>query len=134
MIPQTEIAKRISTLFRRRPDTNWSEKEVKQYKRLCKDFVLRCTEDIDLIERYYVYQRKRKNGIHRRDLYTFLNNFPGELDRAKAWDEEMRERLKRKIRRPLDNEDPPDRTSDDEWARIGELARKALEDFKNQYA
>ncbi len=134
MTPTTEIAKRIATLFKRRLDTNWSEKEVRQYKKLIRGYGWITTENLDLIERYYVYQRKKENGIHRRDLFTFLNNFSGELDRAKAWDEEQRERLKRKIRRPLDPEDNGMKpASDEDWKRIGELARAELERFKNQY-
>ncbi len=133
MIPTTEIAKRISTLFRRRLDTHWSEKEVRQYKRLIKDNVLKDCEQLDLIERYYVYQRKKENGIHRRDLYTFLNNFAGELDRARAWDEEMRERAKRRFRKPLEDAGLLP-TDEKEWERISELAKSELQRFKNQYA
>ncbi len=133
MIPTTEIAKRIATLFRRRMDTHWSEKEVKRYRQLIKDQVM-SDEALELIGRYYVYQRKKENGIHRRDLYTFLNNFAGELDRAQAWDEEMRERLKRKERRPLESDNGLKPASDEDWKRIGELARQELERFKGQYA
>ncbi len=133
MIPTTYTAKRISTLFRRRLDTSWSEKEVKQYRRLAKDNLM-TPENLELLERYYVYQRKKENGIHRRDLYTFLNNFAGELDRAQAWDEEQRERLKRKVRRPLDADDGLKPVDDSEFQRLGDLARKELERFKAQYA
>ncbi len=42
-------------------------------------------ESLDLIERYYAVERaKGDEGIHRRDMLTFLNNFTGELDRANA--------------------------------------------------
>ncbi len=133
MIPTTESAKRISTLFGRRITTPWGQKEVTRYRQLVKDKVLQDETDIDLIERYYVYQRKRENGIHRRDLYTFLNNFSGELDRARAWDEEMRERLKRKVRRPLDPEDGEKPVNDNDWKRISDLAKAEMQRFKNQY-
>ncbi len=132
MIPTTDTAKRIATLFKRRLDTHWNEKEVKRYRQLVKDGSLR-EEGIDLIERYYVFQRKKGDaGIHRRDIYTFLNNFSGELDRAHAWDEEQCERLKRKVRRPLDN-DKPQPVDDNEFKRIGELARLELERFKSTF-
>ncbi len=134
MIPTTESAKRISTIFGRRITTPWSDKEVKRYKQLVKDKVLQDLTDIDLIQRYYVYQRKKDNGIHRRDLYTFLNNFSGELDRARAWDEEMRERLKRKVRRPLDPEDNGERTNGADWKRIADLAKTEMQRFKNSFA
>ncbi len=133
MIPTTELPDRIARLFNRRPLTPWSEKEVRRYRQLVKDKVLTSVDDLDVIERYYVYQRKRENGIHRRDLYTFLNNFSGELDRARAWDEEMRERLKRKVRRPLDNEKSEVETNADEWERISDLAKAEMQRFKNLY-
>ncbi len=133
MIPTTEQAQRIAVLFGRKLSTAWSEKEMKRYRQLVKDRTLNWN-DLDVIERYYVYQRKRENGIHRRDLYTFLNNFSGELDRARAWDEEMRERLKRKVRRPLDNEKSEVETNADEWERISDLAKAEMQRFKNQYA
>ncbi len=131
MIPLTDTAKRIAILFKRRLDTHWSEKEVKRYRQLIKDRVM-SDEALELIGRYYAYQRKRENGIHRRDLYTFLNNFSGELDRARAWDEEMRERLKRKVRRPLDTEKSEVETNAEEWERISDLAKKEMDRFKNQ--
>ncbi len=132
MIPSTDTAKRIAILFKRRLDTHWSEKEVKRYRQLVKDRVL-SDEALELIGRYYVYQRKQENGIHRRDLYTFLNNFAGELDRAQAWDEEIRERLKRKERRPLDDDNGLKPVDDAEFQRLGELARQELERFKKEF-
>ncbi len=132
MIPSTDTAKRISTLFKRRLDTHWSEKEVKRYRQLVKDQVM-SDEALELIGRYYVYQRKKENGIHRRDLYTFLNNFAGELDRAQAWNEEMIERLKRKESRPLDFDDGLKPVDDAEFQRLGDLAKKELERFRSQF-
>jgi hypothetical protein len=42
--------------------------------------------ELDLVFRYTLSeQSKGDNGRHRRDLVTFLNNYTGELDRAKAW-------------------------------------------------
>ncbi len=119
-------------MFGRRITTGWIEKEVKRYRELIKAGYLD-PEELDVIERYYVYQRKRENGIHRRDLYTFLNNFSGELDRARAWDEEMRERLKRKIRRPLDPDDGEKPVNDNDWKRISDLAKAEMQRFKNLY-
>jgi hypothetical protein len=116
-------------MFHRKPSTPWSEKEIRRFKTL-----MIAVGDLELIERYYVYQRKRENGIHRRDLYTFLNNFSGELDRARAWDEEMRERLKRKVRRHLDPEDNVKQTNGADWKRIADLAKAEMERFKNQFA
>ncbi len=131
MIPQTELAQRVAVMFNRRLNTPWSEKEVRVWNLLVKDRYVTDLNNIDVIERYYVYQRKQEKGIHRRDLYTFLNNFSGELDRARAWDEDMRERSKRKVRRPLDPEDNGEKPVDDaDFKRIGELAKAELQRFR----
>lgn len=67
-------------LFRRRPTTPWSDKEVRAYKAIGKVD----PEDLELVCRYTEAERaKGENGRHRRDLATFLNNFTGELDRAR---------------------------------------------------
>lgn len=87
-IPTTPLALRIAVLFRRRPTTPWSDKEYRQYKKLFKAGSFNSLADLELIEQFYAFERKRgDNGIHRRDLATFLNNFPGELDRATHWRE-----------------------------------------------
>lgn len=76
-VPTTPQSKRVAAIFRRREDTAWSGKEIAAYKKLgtLKE------EDLSTVEAYY------KSGAEylRRDLYTFLNNFAGELDRARAW-------------------------------------------------
>lgn len=129
MTPTTEPAQRIATLFRRRLSTPWNEKEVRAYKKLYKDGCFKCLDDLSLLERYYVFQRRKGDaGIHRRDLYTFLNNYGGELDRARAWDEEQREKAKRRVRIPEANGEEP--LSDAEFMRLGEIARKQIEDWK----
>lgn len=80
-LPTTEVSKRIHVLFHRRPDTAWSDKEVKAYRAIGNIDLL----DLGLVEVYYAAERaKGDDGKHRRDLLTFLNNFPGELDRARA--------------------------------------------------
>ncbi len=133
-IPTTESAKRLATLMNRRPTTPWSDREIRRYKELVKAKCFETFDDLDLIERYYVSQRRKDNGIHRRDLLTLLNNYTGELDRARAWDEEMRERLKRKVRRPLDPEGNGEKpVNDNDWKRIADLAKAELQRFKNQY-
>ncbi len=133
MIASIELRERVGALFHRRPTTPWSHKEARVYAQIVKHGLR--IEDLEMIERYYVYQRKRENGIHRRDLYTFLNNFSGELDRARAWDEEMRERLKRKVRYPRLAMIYTDKPIDDkEWQRISDLAKKELERFKSCFA
>lgn len=87
-VPTTELALRIGRLFHRRPTTEWAEKEIRQYRVLVRAKCFVELEDLTLVEQYYAFERKRgDNGKHRRDLYTFLNNFQGEVDRANLWRE-----------------------------------------------
>lgn len=83
-LPTTEPAKRIAALFHRRLTTTWSLGEIAAFKAIGPID----SADLDLIEAYYVRERAKgdgeKGGIHRRDLGTFLNNYTGELDRARA--------------------------------------------------
>lgn len=80
-IPQSPEAIFVASLFNRQPTTEWSEKEVKAFS----DAKVHLTADnMDLIGVYYKSQRSQKEGIHRRDLLTFLNNLGGECDRARA--------------------------------------------------
>jgi len=62
----------VASLVNRRPTTKWSEKEIKAFKKLDPS-----QEDIDFLisKNYSKYQYRRK------DLFTLLNNWPGELDR-----------------------------------------------------
>jgi len=79
--PTTPQALRIASLFNRRSSTAWSAKEIRAFKAMGKVD----PEDLELVCRYTENERRKGNdGRHRRDLLTFLNNFPGELDRARA--------------------------------------------------
>jgi hypothetical protein len=81
-IPTSPQAIRISELYGRRPTTKWSAREIKAYKAIPRESL----ENLDLVCKYTEAERaKGEGGRHRRDLGTFLNNFPGELDRARAW-------------------------------------------------
>ena len=127
MTPKTEPAIRIGNLFRRRPITPWSEKEIRQYKKLFKAGCFASLDDLDLIERYYAFERRKGDkGYHRRDLQTFLNNYPSELDRAKAWKEKQMPIVSYKTV-PKNGEQP---VSDTEFQRLGELARTELEKLR----
>ena len=128
MIPKTEIAQKISTIFSRKPTTHWSEKEVRQYKRLVKDKVLTGVDQIARIERYYAFQRRRGDkGVHRRDLYTFLNNFAGELDRVREWE---RQKTTRSVTRRNGDVTHVTPCNAEEFQRISAIARAELERFK----
>lgn len=87
-LPTVPAAKRIAGMMHRKLSTHWSEKEVRQYKKLVKDHCFDDIDDLELLERYYTFERRRgEHGRHRRDLITLLNNWQGELDRATAWNE-----------------------------------------------
>lgn len=78
VVPTTERAKRIATLFHRRHTTAWDQKEIKAFRATSKH----PDEDFELVMDFY---QKSGSKFLRRDLGTFLNNFTSELDRARAW-------------------------------------------------
>lgn len=82
-VPTTRTAQRIATLFNRRLTTPWSVPEIKAFK-ACGHIA---DTELELVEKYYSSERAKgeTEGRHRRDLGTFLNNFSGELDRARAF-------------------------------------------------
>lgn len=86
-IPFSEASKRLALLFGRKTMLSWSDKEGKLFLALQKEGFFDDLGDLDLIEQYYRAERAKKGekGIHRRDLFTFLGNAHGELDRARAW-------------------------------------------------
>lgn len=81
-IPTIPEALRVSALFGRKKTTEWMPKEIKAFKRVQPMSI----DDLALLETYYAFERQKNgNGMHRRDLQTFLNNYYSELDRARAW-------------------------------------------------
>lgn len=79
--PSSPEAKALAALFNRSEDRIWSDGEIRVYRKMKPTL-----DDIALITTYYAFERKKGgDGIHRKDLKTFLNNYPGELDRANAW-------------------------------------------------
>lgn len=76
----SEQQKRLNALFRRRDATEWSQKERAAFRRAKVN-----NDDLGLVERYYAPARWRdKEDYRRRDLMTLLNNWSGEVDRARA--------------------------------------------------
>lgn len=65
---------RLGSLFKRKPETRWSEKESKAFKAIGEIQ----ESDLALIESYHA-----KSEYHRKDLLTLLNNWATELDRAR---------------------------------------------------
>ena len=69
---------RIGGWFKRRPTTPWSSKEIKALKDVIK--LGTPPEDIDLLERRYM----SGDQYLRREIITLLNNWNGEIDRARG--------------------------------------------------
>lgn len=73
--------KRLGKLFRRRESTLPTPKEMKALKAITPI----PAEDFKLIESYYNFPHPPAADYRRRDLQTLLNNWPGELDRARRF-------------------------------------------------
>lgn len=70
---------RLGALFHRRPTTRWSVDEMKAYRK-----VYPVDEhDLKILEDYYTAKIPKDSNYRRHDLITLLNNFNGELDRAR---------------------------------------------------
>lgn len=83
LYPSTEGAKRLALVMHRRLTTAWDiQKEIAPFRKL-----KLVEEDLVLVERYYrVNWPPRTNHNHlRHDLATLINNWNGEVDRARAW-------------------------------------------------
>ena len=72
---------RFNALFNRKPTTTWSDKE----KRALANLGAIPEDDMKLIESHYTREIPQAEDYRRRDLLTLLNNFNGEVDRAKRW-------------------------------------------------
>lgn len=72
---------RIGAIFKRQPTTKWSAKEISAYK----DLDLK-EDEICLMEAFYAFpERDREPLWRRKKLETLLNNWAGEIDKAKEW-------------------------------------------------
>lgn len=121
-LPTVDSAKRIAAMMHRKLTTHWSDREVRQYKKLVKSHCFDDPSDLALMERYYIFERKRgENGRHRRDLITLLNNWQGELDRATAWAELHPVKPKPRViipYTPPQEEKPPEPLSPEDEERV----------------
>lgn len=70
---------RLGRLFRRRDVTPWSWKEDNAFRSIMPI----AEEDLAVIERYYGETIPKDKDYRRRDLVTLLNNWTGEVDRAR---------------------------------------------------
>jgi hypothetical protein len=68
----------ISKMYNRKESTTWSEKEKKKLKEVSKR--------VDALEEFHTIEALYESGTYeffRRDIITLLNNWPGEVDRAR---------------------------------------------------
>lgn len=77
-IELTSLQKRIGSWFKRRESTKWSDKELKALRGVIK--LGTPPEDIDLLEAWY----NSGDTYLRKDIITLLNNWGGEIDRART--------------------------------------------------
>lgn len=129
-LPTTEQAKRIALLYNRRLTTPWADKEIKAYRAIAKSYQNNeaFLEDLTLLEKYYETERRKgEAGIHRRDLCTLLNNFSGELDRAKAM--KSKPKMKHNYFNPLTNKET---INDEEFQKAGEKARELVQQLRKR--
>jgi hypothetical protein len=80
-LPLSEQSKRIAAMFNRRLTTEWSKKEVESYRNIGTVD----EGDLSLMEDYYKAPMPPDADYRRRDLLTCLNNWQGEVDRARKW-------------------------------------------------
>jgi len=73
--------KRLCRLYNRRETTRWSKKELDALKYIEPVD----EEDLRTIERYYGAKIPPDKDYRRRDLQTLINNWNGEVDRAKKF-------------------------------------------------
>lgn len=92
----SDFAKRIRALMHRREATGFSDKEAKSFKKIEKMIT---DDDLCMVERYYArnWPPSRDRNILRHDVYTFLNNWHGEVDRALQWCEKHPLPTKRRL-------------------------------------
>lgn len=82
----TPLMARINAWFRRRPDTLWTLAEAEALAQLnLAGGNGQTAEDVRALELYYTAERMPEPDYRRRDLPTLLNNWAGEVDRAKRW-------------------------------------------------
>jgi hypothetical protein len=75
----TETMNRIGEWFGRRTSTAWSVKEAAALKAVDPS-----AEELTEMEDYYTAPMQADKDYRRRDVLTLLNNWTGELDRARG--------------------------------------------------
>lgn len=73
---------RVAGWFRRRPGTPWLPKELKAWKDVSK---VATDDELGVLEAYYTATIPQRDDYRRKDLGTLLNNWLGEVDRARSF-------------------------------------------------
>lgn len=97
LFPSSPFALRLAAIMHRQPTTPWNEKkEISHFRKLAKHIH---EEDLQLVERYYKSNWPPTTGKNhlRHDLATLINNWSGEVDRARIWCEAHPIKIVRKI-------------------------------------
>ena len=81
-MPTTDSQKRFSQIMGRRLTTAWSPKELAAFKALGP----LDESDLESVEAFYRDNQSNEKAYLRTSLSTLLNNFPGEVDRARTWE------------------------------------------------
>jgi hypothetical protein len=77
----TPLQLRLGKLFKRKETTRWDAREEKAVKSLGSPL----EDDLRLLEAYYGANIPKDQDYRRHDLITLLNNFNGEVDRARKF-------------------------------------------------
>jgi hypothetical protein len=121
-LPTSNLAKSVATLFHRQPDKPWADLEIAAFKAAIKGGM----DESAMIEVMSFYDRERKKADHycRTSILTFLRNFGGELDKARADKPRVGKALEWTPANVVPMTDP------EQAGRIAEAAREAARKFR----
>ena len=91
----SERQTRVNTFFNRRNTTLWSDHERKAWK---KNAEITPNDEFEILEKYYLATNVGDIDYRRRDLVTLLNNWQGEIDRARKFTPPVNGTTKQPIR------------------------------------
>ena len=86
--PKYSLMLRVGGWFGRPRETQWQEKERKALNKVFK--FNNSEEELNALDEYYSAEIPQEKDYRRRALYTLLNNWQGEIDRARRWVSEKR--------------------------------------------
>lgn len=77
------LKNRISKWFNRRESTIWSDKEERGLKKVIASDTPE--DELTLLEKYYTAEINQNSDYRRKNIETLLNNWAGEIDRARKF-------------------------------------------------